>query len=73
MSDEQDCPKGTPKEPSSIASELKRIRDSTIEAAHKREFLPQPLFWSLFLTELGKVKAEREQIRAIEEALSKLG
>ena len=61
------------KAPSHFASEIKRLKSVTLETAKKREFIPQPLFWSLFFSELDKVKREREQIRVIEDALSKLG
>lgn len=66
-------PKLQGKEASPIAKDLKRVRDAALDAAAKRDKLPQPLFWSLFFTELNAVKREREQIRHIEEALSKLG
>ncbi len=72
MADEEETGP-VPKGPTEIAVEIKRLRDATLDAARKREFLPQPLFWSLFHTELKRLKSEREQIRAIEEALSKLG
>lgn len=73
MEDEEDKPLRTPKEPNPITLELNRVKEAAVNAASKREFIPQPLFWSLFFSELAKVKVEREQIRAIEEALSKLG
>lgn len=65
--------KNRPRQPSHFAAEIERLRVVSLETAKKRDFIPQPLFWSLFLSELDKVKREREQIRAIEEALSKLG
>lgn len=73
MAEEERTGHPSPKGPTAIAAEVRRLRDATIAAAQKREFIPQPLFWSLFHTELKRLKSEREQIRAIEEALSRLG
>ena len=73
MNDEEFPDNLNPKQPTHFAAEIERLRTAAVNTAGKREFIPQPLFWSLFFSELDKVKREREQIRTIEEALSKLG
>ena len=61
------------KEPTPVAEELRRLQAATIAAMEKRERLPQPLFWSLFHSELDKVRKAKKQERLLQEVLGKLG
>lgn len=49
---------------SAIASRLERLKSAALQAAAKRERLPQLLFWSLFrleVEELRKMRLEKRQ------------
>ena len=59
------------RERSSIATELERLKTSTIEAAAKRERLPQPLFWSLFHSVISEVREKKRAQRVVDELLGK--
>jgi hypothetical protein len=54
----------------SIARRLDKIRSATIQAAEKRGRLPQPLFWSLFHSEIAQLKKEKELRRLLQEVLN---
>lgn len=72
MTDHEDEETPTPKAPTPIASDIRKLKEATLAALGKRDFVPQPLFWSLFHSELDKLRRERARIRKIEEALSAL-
>ena len=55
-----------------IARRLARLKAATEHAAAKREHLPQPLFWSLFHSQLKEIRAEKERERLLREALEGL-
>ncbi len=57
------------KELSYTAREIQRLKTATIEAADKRERLPQPLFWSLFHSALQNVRETKNKERAISDLL----
>ena len=61
------------KEPTPIAEEIRRLQAATLASIEKRERLPQPLFWSLFHSELEKVRRAKKQERLLQEVLDKLG
>lgn len=56
-------------QPSARAKAIKRLKDATIAAADKRERLPQPLFWSLFTSELAEIKDGKESDRLLDSLL----
>ena len=53
------------KSPSDIAKALMRLRESSFDAVKRREHLPQPLFWSLFRTEITEIKRKKELRRLV--------
>lgn len=57
-------------EMSDEAVALARLKTSVLQAAKDRDRLPQPLFWSLFHSELKKIKEKRCIKRALDELLS---
>ncbi len=63
MSVDDNSADGDPR--SEIARRLERLRQMTISAAEKREHLPQPLFWSLFRSELEVLKREKDFQRLV--------
>lgn len=67
MSDENEI--NEKKQPSYAAREIQRLKTATIEAAEKRERLPQPLFWSLFHSALNNVREQKERERALADLL----
>ncbi len=46
-----------------IGNRIDRLKDATKRAIQKRERLPQPLFWSLFLHEVESIKSQRRKKR----------
>ena len=59
---------GTPKFPKSpIAQEIERLKVATESAAAKREHLPQPLFWSLFGSQIKELRAAKKRDRELRE------
>lgn len=54
---------------SPIAEQLDRLRQNVLKVVATRERLPQPLFWSLFHTQLDQVKAARKAERVRRAAL----
>ena len=81
-SDQQDGAKETPQEfdefsmpqpPSAVALKLKKLKSASFKAAQARERLPQPLFWSLFLTEVSELKKKKEEKRLLDRILLGVG
>ena len=58
-----------PREKSSIAAEIERLKKASFNAASERERVPQPLFWSLFNSQIRELKKEKKALRALEEIL----
>ena len=54
---------------STIALEIERLKKATIEAAAKRDQLPQPLFWSLFHSSLKEIRKAKEEERVLSQLL----
>jgi hypothetical protein len=54
---------------SRVAERVERLRDATVKAAERRERLPQPLFWSLFRSEVEAIKKRKARARALSAAL----
>ena len=52
---------------SELTLALRRLQQATVAAASRREHLPQPLFWSLFCTEIAKIKHRKAKQRRIKE------
>lgn len=52
-----------------LAERVRRLREATVRAATARERLPQPLFWSLFRSEIDAIKKRKAQKRAVSAAL----
>jgi hypothetical protein len=52
--------------PSPIAKEIQRLKEKTIQATRDRERLPQPLFWSLFRSQLDLIREEKRMKRAVD-------
>jgi hypothetical protein len=58
-----------PEQPQSeLAGKLDRLKAATLKVIQARERLPQPLFWSLFHTELESIKRKRRALRAVRAA-----
>lgn len=55
-----------------IALELEQVRQATLQAAAKRNVLPQPLFWSLFHSRIKELKKEKSSERAIKQAIAQI-
>jgi len=53
-----------------IAARLETLKKATLAAAAKRERLPQPLFWSLFHSQIKEIRASKERLREASELLS---
>lgn len=53
--------------PSEISRALSRLKNATIDAAAKRQQLPQPLFWSLFACEIEEIKRCKRQKNLLQE------
>jgi len=60
----------TPQKRSPLAEQVARLRSATVSAAGRRERLPQPLFWSLFRSELEEIKRRKARARAVSTVLS---
>ena len=67
MADGDDEEGGARRGPTPLAAEVERLRQATVAAAGKREHLPQPLFWSLFRSEVDRLKRQKAVRRALEE------
>ena len=46
-----------------VADRLDRLKRATLNVVNRRERLPQPLFWSLFHTEVDEIRKKRKQER----------
>ena len=62
-----------PKPSTYISSEIKRLKAATIASLEKRERLPQPLFWSLFHSELKAIRRAKKEERIMQKVLDNLG
>lgn len=54
-------------EPSDIARAVSRLKNASFRTANERERVPQPLFWSLFASELQTIKKKKKQQRLLTE------
>lgn len=54
---------------SAVSQEIERLRKAVIEASSSRERLPQPLFWSLFHTQLDTVRKAKKLRRDLKDIL----
>ena len=52
---------------SKLSEELDRLKRASIDALSSRERIPQPLFWSLFHSELAGLKKRKHLERFIEQ------
>ncbi len=50
-----------------IARDLASLKNSVMDAARKRERLPQPLFWSLFHVQIHDIKRRKLRRRLLEQ------
>lgn len=55
---------------SQIAKELSKLKENITRVIKERERLPQPLFWSLFNTQLSSLRHKKRQIRLIDEVFN---
>ncbi len=51
--------------PSEIAIEIERLKKIVTQLASDREMLPQPLFWSVFHSQLDEVRKKKELKRML--------
>ena len=54
-------------EQSDIARAVSRLKEASFRTARERERVPQPLFWSLFSSELQSIKKRKRQQRLLTE------
>lgn len=69
MSDDDNTPEVPV--PPTLAEKLKRIQRVTVDAFDRRGRVPQPLFWSLFHSEIKQLRKEKELKRVLDEILDK--
>jgi hypothetical protein len=50
---------------SALARRVADVKAATLQAAEKRDRLPQPLFWSLFSLRINDIKKEKERARTL--------
>lgn len=50
---------------SALALELVRLKSATMRAVQTRERLPQPLFWSLFYSQITEIKRRKARARML--------
>lgn len=55
----------SPHAPSAVAVRIGKLKEATLAAVKKRERLTQPLFWSLFRSEVDSIKKRKERDRLI--------
>lgn len=55
--------------PTVLSRKLTDLKKATLHAVNSRERLPQPLFWSLFSSELADIKAARQEQRILRKIL----
>jgi len=56
-----------------LSEELDRLKRASIDALSKRETVPQPLFWSLFHSELAQLKRRKHLERFIQGVFEEAG
>ena len=66
-SDSEDLQKG---EVSALAQDLRNLHSSALKAVTKREVLPQPLFWSLFLGQINEIRRRKAQEKLLSSLLA---
>ena len=50
---------------SAISAAVERLKSASFKAAAERERVPQPMFWSLFTSELEAIKAKKREARLL--------
>ena len=55
--------------PSDVAQTLAKLKEAGMKAAREREHLPQPLFWSLFHSQIAEVRRKKDMKRALDKLL----
>ena len=60
---------GHTRQRSEIAEAVERLKSATVSAADKRSRLPQPLFWSLFASEIANIKKKKSLKRTVDALL----
>ncbi len=55
--------------PTSLSQDLQRLKSSTLRVVDSRERLPQPLFWSLFHSQMAALKKRKKKNREVQSAL----
>ena len=63
---------GTSPSISALASEVKRLHEASLRAMDKRARLPQPLFWSLFHSQVRSIKQRKDRDRLVRSILDNL-
>lgn len=51
-----------------LAERLDRLKQATFRTVTRRERLPQPLFWSLFHSEVREIKRKKDELRLARKA-----
>ena len=73
----QPCINAEEKESSShrsdVAEAVERLKHATVTAAQKRDRLPQPLFWSLFASEIEAIREKKAAKRIVHSLLGDRG
>ena len=55
---------------SPLAQDLRDLRSSALKAVNKREVLPQPLFWSLFLGQISEIRRRKAKNKLLSSLLA---
>jgi len=50
----------------SVKDDIERLKGASISSFNKRTRLPQPLYWSLFNSEIARIKARKNKKRLLE-------
>lgn len=53
------------REISVVAAQLRKLKSTLFRIAEHRERIPQPLFWSLFHSQLHEIKEEKARVRLL--------
>ena len=56
-------------EPSMVAKRVQTLKNSAFNAVKKRDRLAQPLFWSLFLSEINEIKQAKARQKLMRKIL----
>ena len=56
-------------EPSAVAKRISRLKNASLSAIGKRERLAQPLFWSLFQSEIEEIRKKKSEERLLRKIL----